>query len=143
MNLSMRWLSDFVDIDAKPHDFCEAITLSGSKVEGYTVEGSEISNVIVGKILSIEKHPDADKLVVCQVDVGSGEPIQIVTGATNLTVGDVVPVAMDNSTLPGGKKIRCGALSPTVCFALWENWALPSTTFPTPSKTALWSLMKM
>ncbi|MEM0529788.1 phenylalanine--tRNA ligase subunit beta [Zongyangia sp. HA2173] len=110
MNLSMRWLSDFVDIDAKPHDFCEAITLSGSKVEGYTVEGSEISNVIVGKILSIEKHPDADKLVVCQVDVGSGEPIQIVTGATNLTVGDVVPVAMDNSTLPGGKKIRKGKL---------------------------------
>ncbi|MGI5905149.1 MAG: phenylalanine--tRNA ligase subunit beta [Candidatus Pararuminococcus gallinarum] len=110
MNLSMRWLSDFVDINAKPHDFCEAITLSGSKVEGYTVEGSEISNVIVGKILSIEKHPDADKLVVCQVDVGSGEPIQIVTGATNLTVGDVVPVAMDNSTLPGGKKIRKGKL---------------------------------
>ena len=110
MNLSMRWLSDFVDIDAKPHDFCEAITLSGSKVEGYTVEGSEISNVIVGKILSIEKHPDADKLVVCQVDVGSGEPIQIVTGATNLKVGDVVPVAMDNSTLPGGKKIRKGKL---------------------------------
>ena len=110
MNLSMRWLSDFVDIDAKPHDFCEAITLSGSKVEGYTVEGSEISNVIVGKILSIEKHPDADKLVVCQVDVGSGEPIQIVTGATNLTVGDVVPVAMDNSTLPGGKKIHKGKL---------------------------------
>ena len=110
MNLSMRWLSDFVDIDAKPHDFCEAITMSGSKVEGYTVEGSEISNVIVGKILSIEKHPDADKLVVCQVDVGSGEPIQIVTGATNLKVGDVVPVAMDNSTLPGGKKIRKGKL---------------------------------
>ena len=110
MNLSMRWLSDFVDIDAKPHDFCEAITLSGSKVEGYTVEGSEISNVIVGKILSIEKHPDADKLVVCQVDVGSGEPIQIVTGATNLKIGDVVPVAMDNSTLPGGKKIRKGKL---------------------------------
>ena len=110
MNLSMRWLSDFVDIDAKPHDFCEAITMSGSKVEGYTVEGSEISNVIVGKILSIEKHPDADKLVVCQVDVGSGEPIQIVTGATNLTVGDVVPVAMDNSTLPGGKKIHKGKL---------------------------------
>ena len=110
MNLSMRWLSDFVDIDAKPHDFCEAITLSGSKVEGYTVEGSEISNVIVGKILSIEKHPDADKLVVCQVDVGSGEPIQIVTGATNLKVGDVVPVAMDNSTLPGGKKIHKGKL---------------------------------
>ena len=110
MNLSMRWLSDFVDIDAKPHDFCEAITLSGSKVEGYTVEGSEISNVIVGKILSIEKHPDADKLVVCQVDVGSDAPIQIVTGATNLTVGDVVPVAMDNSTLPGGKKIHKGKL---------------------------------
>ncbi|MBC8570092.1 phenylalanine--tRNA ligase subunit beta [Zongyangia hominis] len=110
MNLSMRWLSDFVDIDAKPHDFCEAITMSGSKVEGYFIEGSDIDNVIVGKILSIEKHPDADKLVVCQVDVGAGEPIQIVTGATNLVEGDVVPVAMDNSTLPGGKKIRKGKL---------------------------------
>lgn len=110
MNLSMKWLSDYVDIDAAPHDFCEAITMSGSKVEGYTIEGSEISNVIVGKILSIEKHPDADKLVVCQVDVGAAEPVQIVTGADNLTEGDIVPVAMDNSTLPGGKKIRKGKL---------------------------------
>ena len=68
-----------------------AAALSGSKVEGWEIEGAEIKNVVVGKILSIEPHPDADKLVICQVDVGENEPIQIVTGATNVFPGAVVP----------------------------------------------------
>lgn len=111
MNLSMRWLKDFVDIDdMSPRDFSEAMTMSGSKVEGYEIEGSEISNVVVGKILSVEKHPDADKLVVCQVEVGKQAPIQIVTGATNVFAGAIVPVALDGSTLPGGVKIKKGKL---------------------------------
>ncbi len=110
MNLSMKWLSDYVDIDVTPKQFSDDLTMSGSKVEGYETEGSEISNVVVGKVLSIEKHPDADKLVVCQIDVGQDEPIQIVTGATNVVEGTLVPVCLDNSTLPGGKKIKKGKL---------------------------------
>lgn len=110
MNLSMKWLKEFVDIDIKPRDFSEAMTISGSKVEGYETEGSEISNVVVGKILSIVPHQDSDHLVICQVDIGESEPIQIVTGASNLTVGDLVPAALNNSTLPGGIKIKKGKL---------------------------------
>ncbi len=110
MNLSMKWLKEFVDIDIKPRDFSEAMTISGSKVEGYEIEGSEISNVVVGKILSIVPHQDSDHLVICQVDIGESEPIQIVTGASNLTVGDLVPAALNNSTLPGGIKIQKGKL---------------------------------
>ena len=112
MNLSMKWLSDYVTIDSSitPKQFSEDLTMSGSKVEGYEIEGSEITNVVVGKVLSIEKHPDADKLVVCQIDVGKEAPIQIVTGATNVVVGALVPVCLDGSTLPGGKKIKKGKL---------------------------------
>ena len=111
MNLSMRWLKEFVTLDEMPiRDFTEAMTMSGSKVEGWEVEGSEIENVIAGKVLSLDKHPDSDHLWITQIAIGSGEPIQIVTGAQNLKVGDVVPVAMNNSTLPGGKKIKKGKL---------------------------------
>ncbi len=111
MNLSMRWLKEFVTLDDMPiRDFTEAMTMSGSKVEGWETEGSEIENVIMGKVLSLDKHPDSDHLWITKIDTGSGEPIQIVTGAQNLKVGDLVPVAMDNSLLPGGKKIKKGKL---------------------------------
>ena len=110
MNLSMKWLKEFVDINMAPRAFSEAMTMSGSKVEGYETEGEKINKVVVGKVLSIEKHPDADKLVICQLDVGKDAPIQIVTGAHNLTVGDLVPVALDGSTLPNGTKIKRGKL---------------------------------
>lgn len=111
MNLSMRWLKEFVTLDDMPiRDFTEAMTMSGSKVEGWETEGSEIENVIMGKVLSLDKHPDSDHLWITKIDTGSGEPIQIVTGAQNLKVGDLVPVAMDNSLLPDGKKIKKGKL---------------------------------
>ncbi|MBP1559502.1 MAG: phenylalanine--tRNA ligase subunit beta [Oscillospiraceae bacterium] len=112
MILSMKWLSEFVKLDdsVTSRDYAEALTLSGSKVEGWEKEGEEISNVIVGKILSVEKHPDSDHLVICQLDVGKEEPVQIVTGASNVNAGDIVPVAMDKSTLPGGVKITKGKL---------------------------------
>lgn len=110
MDMSMAWLKDYVDVEADIKDFVEDITLSGSKVEGYTIIGGDIKNVVVGKVLSIEKHPDADKLVITKIDVGSGEPLQIVTGATNLYVGAVVPVALDGSTLANGVKIKKGKL---------------------------------
>ncbi len=110
MDLSMKWLSDFVELDTDIKDFVHRMTMSGSKVETYEVEGSDVSNVVVGKILSVEKHPDADKLVVCQLDVGKEAPIQIVTGASNVFPGAIVPVALDGSNLPGGIKIKKGKL---------------------------------
>ena len=111
MNLSMRWLSEFVTLDdMTPRAFAESMTMSGSKVEGWEVEGEEIHNVVVGKILSLERHPDSDHLWICQVDVGAETPVQIVTGAQNLHEGDSVPAALHNSNLPGGKKIKKGKL---------------------------------
>ena len=110
MNLSMKWLSDYVKIEASPKEFAEAMTMTGSKVEGYEVIGEDISRVVVGKIISVEKHPDADKLVICSVDVGESAPVQIVTGASNVFAGALVPVALDNSTLPGGIIIKKGML---------------------------------
>ena len=110
MNLSMKWLSDYVDIDVTPKQFSDDMTMSGSKVEGYADETAEIKNVVVGKLLSVEPHPNADHRVVCKVDVGEGAPIQICTGAKNVKAGDIVPVAKDGSTLPGGVSIHKGEL---------------------------------
>ena len=110
MNLSMRWLEEFVHVDTPIHDYCEALTMSGSKVEGYTVEGDEIQNVVVGRVLSMERHPDSDHMWICQVDVGREAPVQIVTGAQNVHVGDLVPAALHKSHLPGGVVITRGKL---------------------------------
>ncbi len=110
MDLSMRWLSDYVKVDEPIKKFCYDMTMSGSKVERFDTEGSEISNVVVGKVLSVVPHENSDHLVVCQVDVGKGEPIQIVTGAQNIHGGEIVPVALDGSTLPKGVKIKKGKL---------------------------------
>ena len=110
MNLSRKWLNEFVTVDAGDREFAEAMTLSGSKVEITEDLGAEISNVVVGKLLSMERHPDSDHMWVCQADVGAEEPVQIVTGAWNIHPGDVVPVALHKSTLPGGKKIEKGKL---------------------------------
>ena len=110
MNLSRKWLNEFVTVDADDKEFAEAMTLSGSKVEITEDMGAEISNVVVGRILSMERHPDSDHMWVCQLDVGQGEPVQIVTGAWNIHTGDLVPVALHKSTLPGGKKIEKGKL---------------------------------
>ena len=110
MNLSRKWLQEFVSVDASDKDFAEAMTLSGSKVETTEDRGAEISNVVAGKVLSMERHPDSDHMWVCQVDVGQAEPVQIVTGAWNVHAGDLVPVALHKSTLPGGKHIEKGKL---------------------------------
>ncbi|MBQ2830673.1 MAG: phenylalanine--tRNA ligase subunit beta [Oscillospiraceae bacterium] len=110
MNLSRKWLNEFVKITASDREFAEAMTLSGSKVEVTEDLGAEISNVVVGKIVSLERHPDSDHMWVCQIDVGEAENVQIVTGAWNIHVGDIVPVARHKSTLPGGKKIERGKL---------------------------------
>ena len=110
MNLSRKWLSEFVSVDAGDRDFAEAMTLSGSKVEITTDLGAEISNIVVGRVLSMERHPNSDHMWICQIDVGRDAPIQIVTGAWNVHVGDLVPAALHKSTLPGGKKIEKGKL---------------------------------
>ena len=110
MNLSRKWLNEFVTVTANDKEFAEAMTLSGSKVETTEDLGAEISNVVVGQLLSMERHPDSDHMWVCQVEVGQAEPIQIVTGAWNIHPGDLMPVALHKSTLPGGKKIEKGKL---------------------------------
>lgn len=110
MNLSMKWLSDYVKADMPIKDYCHALTMSGSKVESFEVEGENIKNVVVGKILSVTPHENSDHLVVCQVEVGKDSPIQIVTGASNVNAGDIVPVALDGSMLPNGVKIKKGKL---------------------------------
>jgi phenylalanyl-tRNA synthetase beta chain len=113
MKLSRKWLNEFVElgIDECPdRDFAEAMTLSGSKVEITEDMGAGINNVVVGRVLSIEKHPNSDHMLITQMDVGEAEPVQICTGAWNIHVGDLVPVAKDKSTLPGGVKITKGKL---------------------------------
>lgn len=100
MILSRKWLEDYVDTkDISNKDFCDAMTLSGSKVEEYKAEGSELENIVVGRINSLERHPDSDHLWICRVDTGSGEDCQIVTGAQNLCVGDYVPAALPGAVV--------------------------------------------
>ena len=111
MILSRKWLNEFVDVsDISDREFDEAMTLSGSKVETVTALDESLKNVVVGKILSMEKHPDSDHMWICQMDVGQAEPTQIVTGAWNIHGGDLVPVAQHKSLLPGGVKIEKGKL---------------------------------
>ena len=114
MKLPLSWLKDYTNIDGvTPKEFDAKMTMSGSKVESVDYLGAEISNVVTGKILSVEKHPDSDHLMICQIDVGADEPVQIVTGAPNVTetsVGEICPVCLHNSTLPGGVKITKGKL---------------------------------
>ncbi len=110
MKMPLGWAKEFAHFECTPQEFADRMTMSGSKVECWSSEADEISNVVVGKILEIEKHPDSDHLVICQVDVGKEQPEQIVTGASNLKVGDLVPAALHKSTLPGGVKITKGKL---------------------------------
>lgn len=103
MNTPLSWIKAYVpDLDVTPQEFVDRITLSGSHVENYKSFNKNLEKIVVGKILSIEPHPDANKLVVCQVDVGQEAPIQIVTGAPNVKVGDVVPTVLDGGKVAGG-----------------------------------------
>ena len=111
MNLSRKWLSDFVDVrDISNKDYCDRMTATGSKVEGVTVLGDDIENVVVGRILKISKHENSDHLQICSVDAGEVVPVQIVTGAQNIFEGALIPVAKANSRLPGGVVIKPGKL---------------------------------
>ncbi|WP_315117478.1 phenylalanine--tRNA ligase subunit beta [uncultured Clostridium sp.] len=110
MKVPVKWLKDYVDINISAKELGDRLTLSGSKVEEVVTSEDEIKNVITGKISSIVPHPDAEKLVVCQVNIGEEELTQIVTGAKNMREGDIVPVAVHGSNLPGGVKIKKGKL---------------------------------
>ncbi len=111
MNLPLSWLKDYMNTDGIDEaTYAHKMTMSGSIVEGIENPAKEIKNVVTGKILEIAPHPDADKLVVCQVDLGEAEPVQIVTGAPNVFEGAILPIAKHKSTLPGGIKITKGKL---------------------------------
>ncbi len=110
MRMPINWAKEFADFTCTPQEFADRMTMSGSKVETFECEADGVKNIVVGKILSIVPHPDSDHMVICQVDVGAEEPVQIVTGANNLKVGDLVPAALHVAKLPGGKEIRKGKL---------------------------------
>lgn len=110
MKVPVKWLKDYVNIDISAQELGDRLTLSGSKVEEVISSGDDIQNVVTAKIEEIKPHPDAEKLVVCQVNVGKEELVQIVTGANNMKEGDIVPAALHGSTLPGGVKIKKGKL---------------------------------
>jgi phenylalanyl-tRNA synthetase beta chain len=121
MNTPLSWIKAYVpDLDVTEQEYTDAMTLSGTKVEGYEKLDADLEKIVVGKILKIERHPDADKLIVCQVQVSAeGEIVQIVTGAPNVKEGDIIPVVLeggrvagghDGSKTPGGIKIKKGKL---------------------------------
>jgi len=109
MKTSIEWLKEYADIQVPAKELGDILTMTGSKVETIEELGAEIQNVVIGKIEAIEKHPDADKLVVTKVNVGT-EVLQIVTGAKNVQVGDIIPVAKNGAKLPGGVEIKTGKL---------------------------------
>ncbi len=143
MNLSRKWLNEFVEIDAGDREFAEAMTLSGSKVELTHDMGEEIKNVVVGKVLSQVRHQNSDHMWICQVDAGKGEPLQIVTGAQNVKVGDLVPVALDGSLLPGGKEIKAGKLRGELSNGMlcsFQELGLDQRDFPSAYPDGIWIL---
>lgn len=109
MKVPYSWLKDYVEINVSPKELGDKLTLTGSQLEELIVQGDVIKNVVTGKITKIEKHPDAEKLSICQVNIGT-EEIQIVTAATNMKEQDIVPVALHGSTLADGTKIKKGKL---------------------------------
>ncbi len=111
MNLSLNWLHDFTNTDGiSPKEYCDRMTDTGSKVECFEILGEDIQNVVVARVVSMERHPNSDHMFICQVDIGKGEPIQIVTGAQNVSEGDIVPAAIPVAHLPGNITIKPGKL---------------------------------
>ena len=109
MKAPLSWLKDYVDIDVSAQELQQKLFSCGFEVEELVYVGAEIDRCVVGRIEKLERHPDADKLQICRINCGSyGEDIQIVTGATNVFEGALVPVALDNSSLHGGVKIKKG-----------------------------------
>jgi len=110
MKVPMQWIREYTSIPENAAEYVERMVMTGTGVEGYETLGGEISNVVTGKVLSMERHPDSDHLWICQIDVAGERPLQIVTGAQNLHGGETVPVCVDGATLPGGHTIKTGKL---------------------------------
>ena len=106
MNAALEWIKAYVpDLECTDQEFMDKMTLSGTKCEGYERMDKNLEKIVIGQITKIEKHPDADKLIICQVNIGT-EEIQIVTGAPNVKVGDKVPVVLDGGKVAGGHSRR-------------------------------------
>ena len=110
MKVPYSWLKDFVDIDVTPEVLADKLVKAGFEVEDIIYDGEQCKNVVTGRIEELVPHPDSDHMVICQMNVGAEELIQIVTGASNVAVGDVVPTALHNSHLPNGANIKKGKL---------------------------------
>ncbi len=106
MRVPLSWLREFVDVDLSPEALAERLTLLGMEVRGLETWGADWRNVVVGELLAVERHPRADRLSLTRVDVGSGEPLDIVCGATNIAPGQRVPVALPGAILPGDRRIE-------------------------------------
>lgn len=155
MLVSIDWIKDYVKLDKWPQDkeFCDRMIMSGSNIETISYLGEGIENVKIAKVLSIDKHPDADKLVVCQLDLGKLGKLQIVTGASNLYVGAYVPVAVDGSVVPGplhgqpkqegGVKISAGELRGVKSDGMMcgpQELGIADKCAPLVSKDGIWLL---
>ncbi len=110
MKVSLNWLKRYVDIPVSVEELCDKMTMSGFEVDGVEDLSKTMCNVVAARILKLERHPDADRLQICTMDVGAGEPIQIITGADNVFEGALVPAALHESLLPNGTKIKRGKL---------------------------------
>ena len=153
MIVSYKWLKDYVNIDAPVKEFCDRMIMSGSNLETCKAIGEGIENVKIGRIEKIEKHPDADKLVVCRVDMGGGESLQIVTSAPNVFEGAFVPVAVDGAVVPGplhgqpktegGVKISKGEMRGVLSEGMMcgpQELGLSDKVAPINSKDGIWLL---
>ena len=147
MKLNRKWLNEeFVDLSGVPdREFVETMTIAGQKVETYGRLDAELRNVVVGRVVSITRHTNSDHMWVCQIDVGAGEPVQIVTGAQNVHEGDLVPVAQHNSWLPGGVHITKGKLRGEVSNGMLcslKELGLTLNDFPYAIEDGIWILQE-
>ena len=147
MKLNRKWLNEeFVDLSGVPdREFVETMTIAGQKVETYERLDAELRNVVVGRVVSITRHTKSDHMWVCQIDVGAGEPVQIVTGAQNVHEGDLVPVAQHNSWLPGGVHITKGKLRGEVSNGMLcslKELGLTLNDFPYAIEDGIWILQE-
>lgn len=146
MRLSLNWLGRFLAVPEDATFLAERLTMTGSKVETVERLGADIQNVVVGRILEVNKHPDADKLVVCKVDVGEAQPVTIVTGAPNITpasAGALIPVALNDSLLPCGKAIKSGKLRGVLSEGMlcsYEELGLTDHDEPEACEDGIWIL---
>lgn len=143
MLVSIEWLSEYVEIEQSGKQIADHLTMSGSHADSIEKYENKCTGIVVGKILSIDKHPDADKLVVTQVDIGKEEPLQIVTGAKNISVGDYIPLATVGAVLPGNFKIKKGKLRGQVSEGMMcslEEMGFGDSVIPKEAKDGIYLL---